>query len=76
MLLEAMKGIAQKAPGAKLVIAGNGDITPYQTMIQECANNLDLHIGWIEDNQVERFLKRLILWFFLTHMPLNQESFL
>ena len=55
MLLEAMKGIAQKAPGAKLVIAGNGDITPYQTMIQECANNLDLHIGWIEDNQVERF---------------------
>ena len=59
VLLEAMKGIAQKAPGAKLVIAGNGDITPYQTMIQECANNLDLHIGWIEDNQVERFFKEI-----------------
>lgn len=59
VLLEAMKEIAQRVSGVKLVLAGNGDITPYQTMVQECADNLDLHIGWIEDNQVESFFKEI-----------------
>lgn len=59
VLLEAMKQIAQRIPSAKLLIVGSGDMSPYQTVIQACINSLELHIGWIEDNQVENYFKRI-----------------
>lgn len=59
VLLEAMNQIAQRIPSTKLLIVGSGDMTPYQNIIQACANSLEMHIGWIEDNQVENYFKRI-----------------
>lgn len=58
VLLSAMKQIAQRMPNAKLVIAGNGNISN-QGLVDECIDSLDLHVGWIEDNQVEDFFKEI-----------------
>lgn len=54
-----MKQIAKQIPNATLVIVGNGDINPYKELIDGCIHNLELRVGWVEDNEVERYFKNV-----------------
>lgn len=55
VLLNSMNEIIRRHPQATLVIAGNGDISPYKALFEKLKNNLELHIKWIEDNDVESY---------------------
>lgn len=54
ILIEAMEQLASELPFAELIIAGEGDIMPYKTVL-ESLHNINLHIGWIADCDVWRF---------------------
>ncbi len=52
VLLSAMKNISMMNPDIILSVVGNGDIQPYNSLIVDCAKNVELHIGWVEDADV------------------------
>lgn len=55
-LLGAMPGIAQRVPGAKLVIVGSGDLSPYQTAIDPTW--CEVHNRYVRDDEVAGFFRR------------------
>lgn len=59
VLLRSMQIIIKKYSNVQLVIAGDGDITSYKGLMDKYKENLDLHIGWINDNQVNKFFKNI-----------------
>lgn len=56
VLLEAFANVNKHLSKLKLLIAGNGDCSAYKTYFEEYADNLDLHIRWIEDDEVASLL--------------------
>lgn len=57
VLLNSMQIVLGKCFNAQLVIAGSGDVTPYEDLMDKYRDNLDLHLGWIDDSQVADFFK-------------------
>lgn len=57
VLLSSMQIVLKKCPNARLVIAGNGDVTPYKDLMNKYMDNLELHLGWIADSRVADFFK-------------------
>jgi glycosyltransferase involved in cell wall biosynthesis len=55
-LLEAMPGVAQRVPGARLVIAGSGDLSPYQDAIDPAW--CEVHNRYIRDEEVSGLFRR------------------
>lgn len=53
LLLEAMRLVAMIDPRICLVVAGHGDCSEYAPLFNELASNLELHIRWINDNEIE-----------------------
>ena len=56
VLLKAFANVKLQLPNLKLLIAGNGDCSAYKTYFEEYADDLDLHIHWIEDDEVASLL--------------------
>lgn len=52
VLLSAMEIVLIKMPSLKLLIAGNGDIAPYQSLINKLGDSVILKNGWIADEDV------------------------
>lgn len=57
VLLSAMDGVVQCSPNAILVIAGDGDVAPYKKLLERHKLNIDLHLKWIEDSEVQNYFK-------------------
>lgn len=56
VLLKAFASVKLRLPELKLLIAGNGDCSAYEAYFEEYADDLDLHIRWIEDDEVAPLL--------------------
>ena len=56
VLLKAFANVKLKLPQLKLLIAGNGDCSSYQSCFEQYAKDLELHIRWIEDDEVASLL--------------------
>lgn len=56
ILLNAFTNVKLRFPKLKLLIAGNGDCSSYQSYFDRYVNDLDLHIRWIEDDEVASLL--------------------
>lgn len=56
LLLEAFSNVKLKIPKLKLLIAGNGNTSSYQSYFEQYTNDLELHIHWIEDHEVASLL--------------------
>lgn len=57
VLLAAMENVLKVKPEIKLIIAGNGDITPYRTQIEKIKDNVVVKNGWIADEDVASIVK-------------------
>lgn len=58
VLLQAIQLVIQHIPDIELRIAGNGNITPEESaLIEQLRKNIDLHIEWIDDNEVSSLIK-------------------
>ena len=55
VLLKALPNIVEKHTDVKLVIAGDGDISQYDEILQNCHEYVELHNRWISDDEVEGF---------------------
>lgn len=58
ILLKALKIVVRDIPNLQLLVVGNGDITPYQQLLQENNDNVQLHVRWIKDNEVSSFFEQ------------------
>lgn len=58
VLLEALPIIVEKLPHLKLLIVGNGDMSHYNEQIKKYSDNIETHIKWIQDTEVESFFSR------------------
>lgn len=57
VLLEAMKIVIKERPNLKLNIVGNGDISCYKNSFAELGKNIENHVRWIKDEEVQGFFK-------------------
>jgi glycosyltransferase involved in cell wall biosynthesis len=57
-LLEALKSLKKKNLSFKLIIAGEGDITPYQKVINELKEHIELNVGYVSDEKVSEYFQR------------------
>lgn len=55
-LLDAMPGVVRSVPDARLVIAGSGDLSPYQAAIDPAW--CEVHNRYIRDDEVAGFFKQ------------------
>ena len=55
ILLEAMKIVVKERPKLKLSIVGNGDISEHEENFKLLKDNLELHVRWIGDEEVQGF---------------------
>lgn len=55
VLLQSMQRIVDIYPDAILSIVGNGDIRDYECLMKKCELNLETHIGWIDDSDIEYY---------------------
>nr|WP_245320945.1 glycosyltransferase family 4 protein [Methanofollis sp. W23] len=55
-LLDAMPGVAERVPGARLIIAGNGDFSPYQDAVDPAW--CEVHNRYIMDDEVAGLFRR------------------
>ncbi|WP_220680611.1 glycosyltransferase family 4 protein [Methanofollis formosanus] len=55
-LLDAMSGVVRRVPDARLVIAGSGDLSPYQKAIDPAW--CEVHNRYIKDDEVAGFFMR------------------
>lgn len=54
ILLSAFPLIKARIPNARLIIAGEGDLKPYNRLISKLSD-IEVHNRWIEDNEVADF---------------------
>lgn len=59
VLLRSMEYVLNEYPGAKLVIAGNGNIEEYEALLKQYKAHIDLHIEWIRDEQVKTYFEQI-----------------
>lgn len=58
VLLQALVYIRRNIPDIQLRIAGNGDISNKEKhLIAQLKDNIDLHIEWIKDKDIEKIIK-------------------
>lgn len=58
LLLESFSAVLTKIPNLKLVIAGNGDMKPYEAKLKLIPeDNIEIHNKWLTDGQIEEFIK-------------------
>lgn len=57
-LLEAIVKVKDEISEIKLIVAGDGDITPYQGLIDACNGNVEVHNYYIPDEQVPAIFNR------------------
>ena len=58
-LLRAVPLINKEVNGVKTIIAGEGDLSPYQELISKCDNStLEIHNEYLSDEQVSALFKR------------------
>ena len=58
VLLKAMPAIIKEYPAIQLRIAGNGKIQDAEKkLIDELSANIDLHIKWISDDEIYKFIR-------------------
>ncbi|GIU68969.1 MAG: hypothetical protein KatS3mg002_0205 [Candidatus Woesearchaeota archaeon] len=57
-LLEAIKFVRKRGILLKLIIAGEGDISSYKTLMDELKEYLELHIGYVPDEKVAELFQR------------------
>ncbi len=55
VLLAAMPAVHDRLPHLRLVIAGEGDYTPYMQAIDAQRDYIDLYDGWVAPADVERY---------------------
>ena len=56
VLLNAFAKVKLHLPNLKLLIAGNGDCTAYGAFFDEHKDALELHVRWIEDDEIASLL--------------------
>lgn len=59
VLLRSLEYVLKDYPMAKLIIAGDGDIKEYEALIDQYKNSIELHNGWISDNQIKTFFTNI-----------------
>lgn len=57
VLFDSLDSVFEELPDIKLVIAGRGDISEYEEIINKHKNNLDIYNRWIEDDEVCNYYK-------------------
>ena len=57
VLLKSLPEVVGAFPEVKLVLAGRGDITEYEDLINQYKNNIEIHNEWILDEDVEKYFK-------------------
>lgn len=57
VLFDSLEDVFQKYPDCKLVIAGRGDISEYDSLIARYKNNLEIHNEWIADEDLPRYFQ-------------------
>ena len=57
VMLEAMQRIADKAPNARLVIAGQGSLAPYRALIRKCADNVVVINRFLPERECARLFE-------------------
>lgn len=57
VLLEAMKLVVKEKPNTLLSIVGNGDLSDYKENLSLLEKNIELHVRWIKDEEVEGFFR-------------------
>jgi len=61
-LLRAIPLINREVSGVKTIIAGEGDLSPYQDLIRSCDDStLDIHNEYLSDEQVSALFQRATL---------------
>jgi glycosyltransferase involved in cell wall biosynthesis len=56
-LLDAMLSL-RSSNQFKLIIAGEGDISPYKKQLEQLGNRVELHIGYVSDDKVYEYFSR------------------
>jgi glycosyltransferase involved in cell wall biosynthesis len=59
VLLDAMKLVIKTIPDIKLVIAGDGDISPYKRLMDDLQNNIELYNFWISNDNVKKYFTEI-----------------
>lgn len=59
ILLQSMQSIIRKYPNVKLSIVGSGDVDGYGDLIQNCGANIEAHIGWVDDSDIEAYFSNV-----------------
>ncbi|MCE5338469.1 MAG: glycosyltransferase family 4 protein [Methanomicrobiaceae archaeon] len=58
-LIEAVPLISKRIPDIKIIIAGKGDLSPYQSLIHACGkSSFEIHNGFIPDETVAALFQR------------------
>lgn len=60
-LIEAIRIVSEKNPDIKLIIAGQGDLSRYETAIRENADLFEIHNEYIINSEVAKFFQRASL---------------
>jgi len=58
VLLEAMQLIVNRIPDAKLIIAGQGDLSPYEKALSGLRSNLEIYNSFISNEMVAKLFNR------------------
>jgi len=58
ILLRAIHVVKTQMPNIKLIIAGEGDIKPYEHLMKGIEKNLEIHNEYVEDYQVAQLFQR------------------
>lgn len=59
VLLKAFDNVRMKLPYLKLLIAGNGDVSPYLQDFNDLGDYLELNIRWIADAEFAKILSKV-----------------
>jgi len=57
ILLKAFKIVEQRIKNASLLIVGNGNLKPYNSLIKSC-KNVEIVNRWIKDDEIPKYFKR------------------
>lgn len=59
ILLKSLDSVFQKYPTIKLVLAGRGDLSKYQYLIEKYKDNIELHNEWIFNEDIDYYFRHV-----------------
>lgn len=59
ILLNSLNMVLQKCPTMKLVLAGRGDLSKYQYLIEKYKDNSELHNEWILNEDIDNYFRNV-----------------